>query len=448
MANFYVSGLMSGLDTNNLISQLMSIERRPLNTLLNNISSAKRLKDVFGELNTALLALKDAAAKAGTAAAFSGLKAVSSDASLLGASAGSAASAGTYTFTVVHALTRGLDASNAFADADSTTGEGTLVFFVGGEEAGQVELTDTDTYASVVEKINAAGLGLTASMISADGGYRILVEAPDSGAASDVEITSTAGDLSFVTVTEGRDAEIRYGQTNPLTFTSTTNTFENVLPGITVTVNAQPAAPTAVAVNVSRDTEAAAAAVENLVNKYNEVVKTVNKYSTYDADSNRKGLLFGDLTVRMMMQDLSGIMTGTAGAGDYNSLMMVGVSVDRQGLLALDKSAFEAALAAAETDVTALFTDATEGIAARLDERLGFLTAFGSGVLYNRQNSLDERITLMESRAESMETSLARREAMYRKQFTAMEEALAMLESQSLFLSQHFSALNSLTGSK
>jgi flagellar hook-associated protein 2 len=178
------------------------------------------------------------------------------------------------------------------------------------------------------------------------------------------------------------------------------------------------------------------------------VQKTVSKYSVYDADTNKKGLLFGDMTIRMMMQDLTDIVTSTVSAvtGDYNSLMMAGVTTEK-GILSLDKSVLENVLNTAPNDITTLFTDATEGIATRLSERLGFLTGFGSGVIYNQQNAFDEQITYLQNRAADMEKSLASKEEMYRQQFQRMEEALATLQSQSQFLTSQLgsgSGINAL----
>lgn len=445
MATTYVSGLISGIDTASIVSQLMAIERQPLLAIQSDIRYAEQRKDVYQELNTALLALKDAVAKLDTSAEFGILKATSSDPDLLSVSASSPAAAGMYPVTVVHALSQGLDASNQFADLADKPGRGRLEIYVGGVRVDQININPNDTYQDVLDDINATGLGLNAYAVTDAGGTRIMVQATGPGTANDIELVSSSPGLTFSTVIQGHDAEVQIGGTS---FYSTTNTFTGLFPGITMTVNAEPAAPTLVNITVERDTEAVVGNVEDVINKYNEVVKLVNKYNTYDEDDNTGGLLFGDIAVRLMMQDLNSIVTSIVGAvpGQYNSLMAIGVTIDREGLLALDKNVLENAVSSGLSDVITLFTDATEGIATRLGERLGFITAYGDGVIYTQQSALDERISYLERRADDMEEMLADREEMYRRQFQAMEDALAMLQSQSLFLSQQLGSTSGLYG--
>ncbi|MBN1808709.1 MAG: flagellar filament capping protein FliD [Planctomycetes bacterium] len=447
MGSTYVSGLISGIDTASIVSQLMSIERRPLNLLQASIDAARQRKSIYQELNTALLALKEAVEDLDSSSELNPLKASSSNEDLLSATATSGTIAGSYTFSVVHAVSTGLDASEPFASMDDHPGRGWLRFYVGGTQIGAVRIRNSDTYATAIDKINDAGLGITAEVVNDGSNYRILIQAPGSGAANDIEITSTVNNLNFVTVTQGRDAEISFGDVTPITYTSSDNVFENVLPGLTLTVQAEPSvSPTSVTVNVQRDSEAIAGKIQAVVEKYNDVAALIEKYSYFDEETGTKGALFGDLTVRLMMQDLTGIITSINGAvaGDYSSLMMIGVDIGRDGRLELDEDVLAAAVKSSPADITALFADAAEGIAVRLAERLDFLTAFGSGVIYTQQDAIDEQIRTMEDRAQHMEDMLDRREEFLRNQFVAMENALALLTSQSQFLSTQLGANSGL----
>ena len=449
MAQAYVSGLISGLDTSSIISQLMAIERQPLDLINGDISIAQQRKDVYQFLNTDLLALKDAVNLLSSASNFSVLKATSSNESLLGATVGEGGIAGTYSVTVVHSASRGLDASNVYASDTTPIGAGNIDISLGGILQGTVTLDATDTLTTAAQKINAANLGVTAFVVNDGTGFRLAVQSKNTGAANDVSVATDVSGLSFSTLSQARDAELQIGDTSPITITSATNTIEDVVPGVTFTVKGEPAAPTQVNITVETDLEDITSKINDVISKYNEVQKTVSKYSVYDADTNKKGLLFGDMTIRMMMQDLTDIITSTVGAvtGDYDSLMAAGVTIDNKGLLSLDQTVLENALNTAPNDITTLFTDSTEGIATMFSERLGFLTAFGSGVIYNKQNAFDEQITYLQNRAADMEKSLASKEELYRQEFQRMEEALATLQSQSQFLTSQLgsgSGINAL----
>jgi flagellar hook-associated protein 2 len=449
MATTYVSGLMSGLDTSSIISQLMAVERQPLDLINGDISIAQQRKEVYQILNTDLLALKDAVNLLSSAGNFSVLKATSSNENLLTATVGEGGIAGTYSVTVVHSASRGLDASNVYASDTTPIGAGNIDISLGGVLQGTVALDGTDTLTTAAQKINAANLGVTAFVVNDGTGFRLAVQSKDTGAANDVSVVTDVPGLSFSTLSQARDAEVQIGDTSPITITSSTNTIEDVVPGVTFTVKGEPSTPTQVSITVETDLADITSKISDIISKYNEVQKTVSMYSTYDADTNKKGLLFGDMTIRMMMQDLTDIVTSTVSTvtGDYNSLMAAGVTIDSKGLLSLDETALENALNTAPNDITTLFTDSTEGIATLFSERLGFLTGFGSGVIYNQQSAFDEQITYLQNRAADMEKSLASKEEMYRQQFQRMEEALATLQSQGQFLSSQLgsgSGINAL----
>lgn len=77
------------------------------------------------------------------------------------------------------------------------------------------------------------------------------------------------------------------------------------------------------------------------------------------------------------------------------------------------------------------------GVGHRIGNLLGFVTRSGDGQIANEQTRLDEKISSLEDQIERLEERLLAREEQLRAQFTAMEEAMAQLQSQStMFLSQ------------
>jgi len=199
-----LSGLVSGLDTDTLVRQLMDIERRPLAAVQLRINVADARKSALQDLATRLLAVRTAAQTLASEALFRTTSVRSSNESVLGASGTSASSIGSYVFTVLQTAQAHQLISTGMADADITpVGAGSLSIELGdafvdrvtslgmlnggtGVERGSIRITDRSgdsatidlsgatTAADVIELINdAMGVRVTASV---SGGSIVLTD--------------------------------------------------------------------------------------------------------------------------------------------------------------------------------------------------------------------------------------------------------------------------------
>lgn len=126
-------GLISGIDTRSLISQLLALEARPKAAVQKRILDIQRQSAAYLDVNSALLALKTASAAFDARKVFKASKAVSSDSGVLTATAGTNAAPGTYQFRVHRLVSTQQQLSRGFADRDATgLSAGTFTFEVGG----------------------------------------------------------------------------------------------------------------------------------------------------------------------------------------------------------------------------------------------------------------------------------------------------------------------------
>lgn len=438
--SIYASGLISGIDTASLVSQLIALERRRIDLLEAQMRVYEARRSAYQKLNTALLALKTKAAELAKPESFQAVSVTSSQPTLLSTVAATGTPLGTYAFTVEQMATQGIVGSNAYADPDTpiTSDAGrTITVNLGSSPVLTVSVeAGIDTLSTIADKINAADAGVTAFVLNDGAGHRLMIQSDATGAANEVTIAENVPGMDFTTVSQAQDAVIKFGVTNPVTITSSDNVFEDVVPGLTLTVLAQPATPTQVNVDVVTDTEAAKTLISEFVDAYNRVNELVRKYSKYDAESGEAAALFGEGTVRMLQSDLAALLTTVVSAAPQpvNSLMAIGISPDAEGGLVLDAERLDAALAGDFAGVQTLFTDTSEGIGVVFSDRLDFITRPADGVIYTVTEALDATIADYEERISALEDMLALREEEYRRQFTAMEEALAALRSQSQFL--------------
>ena len=214
MASITSTGLGSGIEVNTIVPQLVAAERKASDTRLATqeatiqakISSWGTVKGAFSDLKSALRDLK-------LPSTFQKATASSSDSASLGVTAASNADTGKYNVEVQQLAQSHTLASMRFDDPNAIIGSGTLIFKFGatGYDA------DTDTYNSftlnpdkatanitidssnntltgVRDAINAAGIGVTASLINDGEGYRLVMSTDEGGADNSMQISVADSD--------------------------------------------------------------------------------------------------------------------------------------------------------------------------------------------------------------------------------------------------------------
>ncbi len=125
-------GLISGLNTQDLIDQLIQIQSKPLQLLKQRVSNLQTQRTAYMDLSARLLAVKNIASRFATDAFFQTYKTQSSDESVLTATAGAGALPGTYQFRVHSLVSNHQLIGQGFADPDTTpVGAGTLTVEIG-----------------------------------------------------------------------------------------------------------------------------------------------------------------------------------------------------------------------------------------------------------------------------------------------------------------------------
>jgi flagellar hook-associated protein 2 len=165
--------------------------------------------------------------------------------------------------------------------------------------------------------------------------------------------TLVAGDTFSIGVTSpllqaAQDASITLGSAagggNPITITSATNEFEDLVEGLTVTVKAASATP--VTIDVTRDTETIEETAKSFVERYNGVASFLKSQLTFDVEAETFGPLFGDpvlLRVDSRMRRLvSSVVPGASGS--YKTLSAVGITIDASGKLSVNETKLSNAL--------------------------------------------------------------------------------------------------------
>lgn len=376
-------GIGSGLDINGLVGQLMALEQRPLSLLNTKEARFQAQLSAYGSLKGALSSFQSAVAALATPAKFTALKASVADGSVLSASAAATAAAGSYSIevqTLAQAQKLKSDNFNAITD---TVGSGTLTIQFGTYDGGSFTLNpdkpaQTITVASgqsslagVRDAINAAGAGVTASIVNDGSGYRLVLASKDSGLANALKISvddddgndtdnsglsrlvydATTGGTTNLTQTVA--AQNATAVIDGISVSQSSNTLTNAIDGVSLTL----LKTGTTTLGVARDGAGIRSAIESFVKAYNDLNKTLSDLSKYDAASKKASILTGDATVRSVQGRLRSLFNtplSTAGGG-LTTLSDIGITFQTDGTLKLDSAKLAAAIDDGTRDVATLF---------------------------------------------------------------------------------------------
>ena len=453
-----VGGLISGLDTTNVISQLLQAEGAPQAALKTRLSVTNAAAVAYRSVNARFDAVRSAAESLLKTDTWTAMKATSSQPSVA-VTTSSSATAGSLTFTVeklatAHSvLNRN---SGTWASGSSAYGASSIeVFDKDGLSKGTIAIGDADgdgtsTLADAAAAINASSHGLSATVVQLSSTEAALhVTSKTTGAADAFSFTGAG---TFSVNTQGQDAELKVGTTNPYSVTSATNSFSGLMPGTTLTVGkADPATP--VTVTVGADPDAAAGKVQSLVDALNQALGSIK------ANTNPKGgaasVLKGDSALRTLAGQPLNAASFAVGAD--GSPAVAGIELKKDGTVAFDKGKFVTALAADPAGVQRLIAggpagpgpDATSGtaddivpgVAQRVLDIAKTATDTTTGTLTLLAAGRDKLAADIQSKIEAWDIRLAKRKEMLTRQFTAMETALSALRNQSTWLAGQINAL-------
>ncbi|MFS8609308.1 MAG: flagellar filament capping protein FliD [Gammaproteobacteria bacterium] len=434
-------GVGSGLDLATLVDQLVAAERAPAQSRIALKQTRAQTKlSAFGSLRSAISNLETSLEKLDGFKA--GMKATSASPDAVSVTAGDAPVAGVYNVVVRELAAAQSLASDLFDDVDAALGEGTLTLTVG-DTVTEIELAEgTNSLAAVRDAINASDAGVNAVIVRDGDGYRLLLTSAESGAANVMTLTvdgTIDTRLASDQMTETVAAKDAVFVVNGLELTSPTNTIENVIDGLTLTLKQVGEDP--VAFTVEQDREGVRKALDDVVAKYNALVTQIRDLGRAGAESAQRGALVGDATLRALQSSLSGVFSaqhGEPGSG-FERLLDIGFSTDVQGKVSLDGTKLDEALAADPEAVEALVGAFAEHLA-------GTLKAYteSDGLIEARTDGLDAELKRLNRDREALDRRMEQLEARLRAQFAALDSLLAQFQNTSNYLASQLAGLANL----
>ncbi|MBS3958822.1 MAG: flagellar filament capping protein FliD [Xanthomonadaceae bacterium] len=438
MGSLSSPGIGSGLNVNQLVSQLVAAERAPAERRIARQEADVRADlTAFGQIRASLTALQAAANALDGAAGLPGRRATVAEGAGFTATATAEAALGRYEIEVAALATAERRQSAAVAET-ADLGTGTLTFTVGADSFNVV-LGPTTTVNQLRDAINAAtgGRGLSATVVRGDAGSVLVLNAASTGTAGAIGIAASGTISTFANglavTTAAADALVRV---DGIARTASSNRIDDLIAGVTLDLRqAQPASR--FALDITADNAPVLAAMQGFVSAYNTALGALRTASAFNPETRSGGPLLGDAAVRGLQQSLRGVL-GQA----FGDLAALGLRSSKDGSLSLDAGRLEAALVADPRAVERVFDKArADSLGAALAGRLDGAIGPGSGLLEARTNALNERLRNLQADRQRLDVRIGRVEDGLRRQFTALDGLVAQLQTTQNFLTRELARL-------
>jgi len=442
MSTISSTGIGSGLDIDSLVSKLVAAERSAGQTLIDNKKT--RLTEQFSATATLMGAMSSLQAGMNalvSANSFSSRTVSVSDETAFTAKATSSATAGTYDVQVKQLAKSAQLGSDAFNSASATVGTGTLTISVG-ESSFSIQVGEGgNSLTNIRDAINksAANLGVQASLLTDVEGTHLVLTSTKPGADHALTVTASGGDgglQKLVYDPNGtKNMELRSEAKDAIVFVSgyeihsSSNTVNNAIEGVTLTLKAATDEGSTVSLAVDRDDSAIQAAAKKFVDAYNTLGSTIKSLSKYDPSTGAAGTLLGDAMLRNIETQVRNVISAPVSgvSGNYTTLASLGLTTQADGTLKLDGTKFSAALAANPGAVSDIFTS-DKGVAVRLADLMASKTST-TGELTARSSNITDSLVDLKDKQDVLSARMKVIEQRYYKQFNALDTLLAQMHT-------------------
>ncbi len=450
METLRLGGLVSGLDTNSIVENILRAERLPAIRLEVDIAQEEAKLTAFSSLDLALTDLQIKSSDLDSFLTWQQMNAeatddVTSGNTVLSASATFTAEESKYSVSVSKLAQSHMFASDSQSSALSAlslTGD----FIVSGET---VSVSSSDTLEDIRTSINEAALNMDddekvfASVIDTT----LVIERVKTG-DTDIALSDSTGtvlaDLGVLTgasiKNELQTSENLAATVNQITITSSDNIgLTSIITGVTLNFENTGSST----LTISHDTDTIKSLVDDFITSYNDAMELIEQQNTVNLNSEGDsitgvGILQGENILGDILRNARSIITSTEtnpGLLDqsFNNLNTIGIWPEgrENRLKIIDSDKFDQALKSNFEEVEDLFRDLDAGILGKFSDYVKSLTDPIDGIVSIRQETLQESINDKQERVDLVDKRLADREVELFEQFSRMENAMAQINSTS-----------------
>lgn len=461
------TGVGSGLDVKSIVSQLVAIEKQPLQQLQTKAATFQSQLSLYGKVKSQVSALGDAAALLAGASGWNAQKASSSNAAAVTVTAGSAAVATALTVEVQQLARAQSVASVGVATGSAAGASGSLTIELGSWSSDPipvfsagtsvaVAIDAADTISAIAGKINSANAGVTATVLRDGTNERLVLRSNSSGVAAGFRLNTPAvPGLATLGFTNPSDGVGFVGQTalnalvkiNGVNIVSATNKMVDVIPGVTLQLTQTTTAP--VEITVENDLDIVQKNIQSFVDTYNTLNQTLADATKYTAETKTGGVLQGDATTRGLQNALRAMLGSSSVGSTLARLSDAGIERQTDGSLKINATKLTTAKQNLPNLKNLFATDnsnaATNGFGLKVRDFARALVAF-DGLVTNKSTAIQGSISRNSKDQDRVTERAFRVEAQLLKQYSALDSQMAQMNGLNSFVTAQLAQWNKSTG--
>ena len=356
-----------------------------------------------------------------------------------------------------------LTSVNGFTSTD-TVGSGTLSFSSDGNSF-DVAVGTYDTLKDIMSAINenSENTSIKASIVNDASGDHLVFSSRQSGDAHAITVTAldddgNDNDMTGISqfnsvnqtattnienmseIDKATDAKITIDGT--ISVTSSSNTFDSVIDGITITANKVHDVDDDISnIAIKEDNSNIAAGINTFIESFNALVDLSAQLGKSGLNENGEfenaGVLAGDSMLRGVMTKIRSQFNKAFDSGNDTTLTLsqLGIRTERDGKLSFEKETLNDLLEESPDRVQTFFlgADGDNGFVNDMDTFVGFYTDSG-GAIDQRITGKNNQIDNLTSDLESFQLKMASLEARLLSQYNAMDLMVSQMNSTSSYL--------------
>jgi flagellar hook-associated protein 2 len=433
------SGL-NGFDFSSVITATLQSESAPMQNLQAQQAALQTKDSGLTSLGTQISQLESTVTTLASQTSFTNLAAASSDTTIATGSSGDGAVAGTYDVNISNLAKAQVTAStNGYANTtDIAADGGSISFTIGGQSTTPIQITSQTSLSDLANQINGQNSGVFAAVVNDGTNNKLAVMTRQTGQDSGFTINNSLTNSTGTALTFAAGQSPTSGNTqnalnanltiNGMSVTSSSNSVNNAIPGVNLTL----AKSGETTVNVTPDYSTLENAVSSLVSQYNGLRQFITQQSS------PSGPLAKDPVARQIMADVTNkLMAASGSGGQYQYLSEIGLQFNSDGTLSLNKNTFESALNTHASDVQTLFLG-TNGSNRLFNDFLSALQADDdtNGLIATTKTSDKAAVKNYSDEVAAQQLRLDMRKTQLTKLYSAADQAMTQLRSAGQSLSQ------------
>jgi len=465
----------SSIDVASVVSQLMVAENKPMDALKSKITTQELIISDLGTVKSKVSALQDAITTFESPSSYGNMNAVSSDTSILQATASNGTAAGNYTIGITNIAKSSKEAVSGFSSAtapvtiDPTNGFEITVGNTSYNSNGTIKVSGvvstntvsplgaSPTVGSLSNWINSLGASVKASTVqtTASNQWSFIVEGTQTGAANAVSFTGlNTGTVDPNSVVAAQDAQFTV---NGVAFVRANNNINDAASGLTLNLSNPTAVGSTVNIAVSAGADNSEGFIQGIVTAYNDLISQYTTLTANSANSKTPGDFANSPTLLSFVSEIKGrIAQGVAyGAADpvtgkrpTLSLASLGMDLQLDGTIKYNSVTHAAAVASGlntklASGINVGYVSDTNNLQKFLNSQAGYNGSITKEISYQATAVLQ-----MQDQQATLQTRLDSIQNNYITEYSNLNALLFQLNSTSTSLASALTALTNMAAGK